>query len=174
MGEPVLRTRHPRTTPSVASIAMVRTTPSPKCWATSNTSLEEWSRTSSAVRIGGKPSSNLTSTTAPITWQTCPIAPFPVNSSVIFPPPPTSFFAGGAEGGAAAAAAAVAYSATRLSKNPCGEARLEEESLDADAEIEGLDWDLRREDRSRDETSLREAIFGEREWEKERGGREEG
>jgi len=30
--------------------------------------------------------SKRTSTTAPITWHTCPTAPAPVNSSLIFPP----------------------------------------------------------------------------------------
>uniref|UniRef100_A0A0A9GAF6 ATPBM n=1 Tax=Arundo donax TaxID=35708 RepID=A0A0A9GAF6_ARUDO len=57
--------------------------------------------------MGGRPSSNLTSTTAPMTWHTCPIAPAPVNSSVIFPPPVVFPTAGG-EGGAAWVAAEVA------------------------------------------------------------------
>jgi len=82
IGEPVLRTCQPLTTPSVASIAMVQTMPSPKWCATSNTSLDKWSRTSSVVIIEGKPSSNLTLMTTPMTWQTCLIVPFPVNSSV--------------------------------------------------------------------------------------------
>ncbi|KAI5054306.1 hypothetical protein GOP47_0030803, partial [Adiantum capillus-veneris] len=40
-----------------------------------------------AVRMGGRPVSNLTSTTAPITWAMEPMLPAPVNSSVIFEDP---------------------------------------------------------------------------------------
>ena len=104
IGEPVLSTSWPLTRPSVPSIAIVRTMFSPKCWATSSTNRTECPWTSSAVKIGGKPSSNLTSTTAPMTWHTCPIDPAPVNSSVILP---LFFGAGGAWAGAAAAAAEV-------------------------------------------------------------------
>jgi len=57
--------------------------------------------------MGGKPSSNRTSTTAPITWQTFPIAPFPVNSSTTFPPETAPPF-GGEDGGEGLAAADVA------------------------------------------------------------------
>ena len=45
----------------------------PKCWATSKMSFGERPSTSSALRIGGKPSSNCTSTTAPITDTTRPL-----------------------------------------------------------------------------------------------------
>ncbi|URE41809.1 hypothetical protein MUK42_13250 [Musa troglodytarum] len=84
---------------------------SPKCCATSRTSRIWLSSTSSAVRIGGRPSSNLTSTTAPITWQTFPIAPAPVNSSVILPLGPGGVLTGGGVG--CGAAAEVAYSTAR-------------------------------------------------------------
>lgn len=47
----------------------------PKCWATSNTSLGDLSLTSRAFRMGGRPSSNCTSTTAPITATILPWAP---------------------------------------------------------------------------------------------------
>jgi hypothetical protein len=80
-----LSTRWPRTSPSVPSMAMVRTMFSPRCCATSSTRRMLLSSTSSAVRIGGSPSSNRTSTTAPMTWHTCPMAPAPVNSSVVLP-----------------------------------------------------------------------------------------
>jgi hypothetical protein len=82
---------------------MVLTVLSPKCCATSKTNRIELSNTSNAVKIGGRPSSNLTSTTAPMTWQTLPMDPAPVNSSVIFP-----LGAGvlGGEGGDGAGAAA--------------------------------------------------------------------
>ena len=46
---------------------MVLTVFSPKCCATSKTNLGDLSATSNALRISGRPSSNCTSTTAPIT-----------------------------------------------------------------------------------------------------------
>ncbi|RXH77259.1 hypothetical protein DVH24_023533 [Malus domestica] len=61
----------------------------------------ELSRSSRALRIGSNPSSNLTSTTAPITWQTLPTASFPVKSSVIFP---LTYGVAGVGGAVAAAA----------------------------------------------------------------------
>uniref|UniRef100_A0A1B0CLT8 Uncharacterized protein n=1 Tax=Lutzomyia longipalpis TaxID=7200 RepID=A0A1B0CLT8_LUTLO len=52
---------------------MVRTVFSPKCWATSRTSLGLRPSTSNAFKIGGRFSSNCTSTTAPITATTRPL-----------------------------------------------------------------------------------------------------
>ena len=83
----------------------------------SRTNLTEWSKTSRAVRIGGNPSLNLTSTTAPMTWHTCPIAPFPVNSSVILPLPFFSSDFGEGES-VAAVAVEVAYWEARERRNP--------------------------------------------------------
>ncbi|KAB8100501.1 hypothetical protein EE612_031052, partial [Oryza sativa] len=100
----------------------VRTMFSPRCCATSSTRRMLWSSTSSAVRMGGNPSSNRTSTTAPMTWHTCPTAPAPVNSSVILPPP-VAFPVAGAGGAASFAAAAVAYAAARLKRYPDGDGR---------------------------------------------------
>ncbi|URD76286.1 hypothetical protein MUK42_31312 [Musa troglodytarum] len=95
---------------------------SPKCCATSRTSRIELSNTSRAVKIGGNPSSKPTSTTAPITWHTYPMAPAQVNSSVILPLGPEAIFGGGVDGaGEGAAAVAVAYSTTRERRNPAGE-----------------------------------------------------
>jgi len=48
--------------------------------------------------------SKRTSTTAPMTWHTCPMAPAPVNSSVILPPPVFPVAGGGVAGAAWAAA----------------------------------------------------------------------
>ncbi len=83
IGAPVLRTFWPRTRPSVVSIAIVLTVLSPKCCATSSTTLRGLSCTSRAVRIGGRPFSNFTSTTAPITVEICPILPAPVKSAEV-------------------------------------------------------------------------------------------
>lgn len=47
---------------------------SPKCWATSKTSLVSLPCTSKAFRMGGSPSSNWTSTTAPMTATMRPVA----------------------------------------------------------------------------------------------------
>lgn len=46
----------------------------PKCWATSKTSLVSLPCTSRAFRMGGNPSSNWTSTTAPMTATIRPVA----------------------------------------------------------------------------------------------------
>lgn len=46
----------------------------PKCWATSKTSLLSLPCTSRAFRMGGNPSSNWTSTTAPMTATIRPVA----------------------------------------------------------------------------------------------------
>src|SRR5687767_5755589 len=70
--EPVVLTDWPRVRPSVESMAMVRTTFSPRCWATSSTSRLPPLSVSSAARIGGSSPSNATSTTAPITCATRP------------------------------------------------------------------------------------------------------
>eukprot|EP00961_Rhodomonas_salina_P273591 3696797-Rhodomonas_salina.2 len=67
MGAPVSTTGCPRTRPSVASIAMVRTVFSPRCCATSSTRRMGCSCTSSALRMAGSSPSNCTSTTAPMT-----------------------------------------------------------------------------------------------------------
>lgn len=150
----MLRTLCPRTSPSVPSIAIVLTMFSPKCCATSSTRRIEFSRTSKAVKIGGNPSSNLTSTTAPMTWQTLPIAPAPVNSSVIFPLGPPDPFAGGGEG-AAAEAAEVAYSTARLRRNPFGEGR---EMGEGDGALGLLIGGRRKDDLRSDDKILRDAM----------------
>ena len=73
MAAPVSVTGAPRTRPSVVSMAMVRTTFSPRCWATSRTRRKGspvfWSVLvhSSAFRIAGRAPVNSTSTTAPMT-----------------------------------------------------------------------------------------------------------
>src|SRR5947209_5773218 len=72
ISEPVERTSCPRVRPSVESMAIVRTTFSPRCWATSSTRRLPPLSVSSAVRIGGRSPSNATSTTAPMTWLTRP------------------------------------------------------------------------------------------------------
>lgn len=75
IGAPVLRTDCPLTKPSVPSIAIVLKVFSPKCCATSKTSLTSWFSTSKAVRIAGNSPSKCTSTTAPITCthlKACP------------------------------------------------------------------------------------------------------
>lgn len=69
IGAPVSMTSCPRTNPSVESIAMVLTLESPRCWATSKTSLFSTPATSSALRMGGIYPSNWTSTTAPMTFM---------------------------------------------------------------------------------------------------------
>ncbi|VVT34745.1 conserved hypothetical protein [Hoeflea sp. EC-HK425] len=73
---PVSTTFWPRTRPSVESMAMVRTVFSPRCCATSNTRRLPMLSVSSAFRmVGSAPSSNVTSTTAPMTCVTRPTAP---------------------------------------------------------------------------------------------------
>ena len=70
---PVSVTGRPRTSPSVESMAMVRTVCSPRCCATSSTKLSGSSlmaefETVSALRmVGTSLAGNSTSTTAPIT-----------------------------------------------------------------------------------------------------------
>src|ERR1700759_800770 len=73
IGRPVSVTSWPRTRPSVASIAIVRTVDSPRCWATSSTRRLLPFLVSSELRIAGKWPSNCTSTTAPMAWVTRPI-----------------------------------------------------------------------------------------------------
>src|SRR5215475_11878521 len=73
IGSPVSVTSWPRTRPSVASIAIVRTVDSPRCWATSSTRRLLPFLVSSELRIAGRWPSNCTSTTAPITWVTRPV-----------------------------------------------------------------------------------------------------
>src|SRR5262249_46859595 len=73
IGSPVSVTSWPRTRPSVASIAMVRTVDSPRCWATSSTRRLLPFLVSSELRMAGRWPSNCTSTTAPMTWVTRPI-----------------------------------------------------------------------------------------------------
>merc|ERR550519_507134 len=74
MGDPVLTTTCPLTSPSVPSMAMVRTVFSPRCCATSKINFGEWSLTTRPLRISERPpSSNWTSTTAPITDTTAPV-----------------------------------------------------------------------------------------------------
>ena len=91
IGAPVSVTSTPRTKPSVASIAIVRTTDSPKCCDTSSTrfsfSLEMLAfETVSAFRIlGSLPGGNSTSTTGPITWKSIlPLPPAVLLIVVIF------------------------------------------------------------------------------------------
>src|SRR6201995_1114438 len=73
IGRPVSVPSWPRTRPSVASIAIVRTVDSPRCWATSSTRRLPPFLVSSELRIAGRWPSNCTSTTAPMTWVTRPI-----------------------------------------------------------------------------------------------------
>src|SRR5215475_13376434 len=73
IGWPVSVTSWPRTRPSVASIAMVRTVDSPRCCATSSTRRLPPFLVSSELRMAGRWPSNCTSTTAPMTWVTRPI-----------------------------------------------------------------------------------------------------
>src|SRR6202030_585146 len=80
IGWPVSVTSWPRTSPSLVSIATVRTVDSPRCWATSSTRRLPWFLVSSALRIAGRWSSNCTSTTAPMTWVMRPTA-FAIMSS---------------------------------------------------------------------------------------------
>jgi len=53
---------------------------SPSCWATSSTRRLPWLVVSSALRIAGRCSPNLTSTTAPMIWVMCPTE-FAISSS---------------------------------------------------------------------------------------------
>ena len=73
MGEPESLTGYSLTNPSVLSKAIVLTLESPRCYATSRINLCVVPSTSNAFKIGGKPSSNYTSTTAPITYVILPI-----------------------------------------------------------------------------------------------------
>ena len=67
IGAPVSVTASPRTRPSDASMAMVRTVFSPRCCATSSTRRWPLLSHSKAFRMAGRWSSNWTSTTAPMT-----------------------------------------------------------------------------------------------------------
>jgi len=82
---PVLVTGWPRVRPSVASIAMVRTVFSPRCWATSSTRRLPLLSVSSAVRIAGSSPSKVTSTTAPMTWLILPLVVSTVAMLVSLP-----------------------------------------------------------------------------------------
>src|SRR5579872_1929925 len=73
IGAPVSATSWPRTSPSVASMAIVRTVDSPRCWATSSTRRLPPFLVSSELRMAGRWPSNCTSTTAPMTWVMRPI-----------------------------------------------------------------------------------------------------
>src|SRR5690348_7527350 len=73
IGSPVSTTSAPRTSPSVVSIAIVRTVFSPSCCATSRTRVRPLFSMCSAFWIAGKSPSKCTSTTAPITWVTVPM-----------------------------------------------------------------------------------------------------
>src|SRR6266446_1100401 len=73
IGPPVSTTWVPRTSPSVVSIATVRTVLSPSCCATSRTRVRSpWSMCS-ALKISGSSPSKRTSTTAPMTWVIVPM-----------------------------------------------------------------------------------------------------
>lgn len=73
IGDPVSTTFCPLTKPSVESKAIVLTVFPPRCCDTSKTNLWLNPSTSNAFRICGNPSSNWTSTTAPITWEIFPL-----------------------------------------------------------------------------------------------------
>src|SRR5665213_136564 len=75
IGSAVSVTSCPRTSPSVVSIAMVRTVFSPRCWATSRISRLPLLLVSSAFRMAGNWSWNCTSTTAPVTRVMRPVTP---------------------------------------------------------------------------------------------------
>jgi hypothetical protein len=64
--EPVSTAFSPRTRPSVVSMAMVRTSDSPRCWATSSTIRRLSAFTCRAFRMFGRSASKRTSTTAPV------------------------------------------------------------------------------------------------------------
>src|SRR5713101_2913608 len=81
IGPPLSLTSWPRTRPSVESMATVRTVDSPKCCATSSTRRLPWLSVSSALRIAGRSPWNCTSTTAPITCETCPVGLAMMSSS---------------------------------------------------------------------------------------------
>src|ERR1700757_3568336 len=83
IGWPVSVTSWPRTSPSLESMATVRTVDSPRCWATSSTRRLPWFLVSSALRIAGRWSSNCTSTTAPMTWVMRPTLLAIMSSSQI-------------------------------------------------------------------------------------------
>src|SRR5256885_3752702 len=74
MGAPVATTLSPRRKPSVASVAMQRTTLSPIAPSTSSTTLLPAAvfTSSDPNSSGCSPAGNSTSTTAPITWGTLP------------------------------------------------------------------------------------------------------
>src|SRR5579862_2744123 len=72
IGAPVSDTSWPRVIPSVESMAMVRTSFSPRCCATSNTSDLPAFCVRRADRMVGRSESKWTSTTAPITCVTVP------------------------------------------------------------------------------------------------------
>src|SRR5215475_3064399 len=82
IGSPVSETSWPRTSPSLVSIATVRTVDSPRCCATSSTRRLPAFLVSSALRIAGRWPSNCTSTTAPMTWVMRPTG-FAISSSSI-------------------------------------------------------------------------------------------
>src|SRR6202035_123348 len=84
IGAPVARTASPRRTPSVVSIAMVRTVLLPRLCCTSRTRRVPPSRSiSSASRISGNRSPlNSTSTTGPITCTTAPVPDFNSTTAI--------------------------------------------------------------------------------------------
>src|SRR5262245_30497519 len=61
---------------------MVRTSDSPRCWATSSTSLRPPDSTCSAFRLFGRSASKRTSTTAPVIWV---IVPMLLEAMEVFP-----------------------------------------------------------------------------------------
>src|SRR3984885_429995 len=73
IGWPVSVTSWPRTRPSVASIAIVRTVDSPRGCAPSSTRRLPPFLVSRELRIAGSWPSNCTSTTAPMTWVMRPV-----------------------------------------------------------------------------------------------------
>src|SRR4051812_20690340 len=85
IGWPVSTAFSPRTRPSVVSMAMVRTSDSPRCCATSSTIRRLSALTCSAFRMCGRSASKRTSTTAPVIWVIVPMllvamkVPFSLN-----------------------------------------------------------------------------------------------
>src|SRR6185312_740183 len=86
IGSPVSTTSAPRTRPSVVSMAIVRTVFSPRCCATSRTSVLPWFWVWSAFRICGRSPSNFTSTTAPMTCEMVPTLFFAMGLVPLFVP----------------------------------------------------------------------------------------
>src|SRR5215469_5418679 len=97
IGSPVSVAWVPRTNPSVVSIAIVRTTFSPTCCATSRTSFSPDRSTCSALRIAGNSPSKWTSTTGPTTWVIVPMLFLAMFSKILVAFRPAISASGGAQ-----------------------------------------------------------------------------